>query len=956
MLNKSLFAIYFSRDMESLDTIRSELAAAIQLHWQGKLDKAADEYATLLKNRTFSVGTAEYDLVVADKALVEVKIGKPFAEQFDFARLASPSAKLIAHYARFYWGFWSNHDVARDSIRKMLPLSLRSECKDFFFALVFMYGHVSIIRTGKRSGYYIATTIHKLMFHLVKRNKWIKDFSRNIVFASYPYTQFISGRISGAEIEKTIEIGETLVAKEDPYYQCLLLISGLYGYAYSGNIAKTEIFCQRFQVLHTRGKLLRYAPVSEVMRLLPFALRGYGHLVEEEYLALLKKFTNHDSDALIKSQFYRACSVISLILGNNFRALEFIEVARRERIKTRSFIAWEKFDLNIKRLSQRSIPFDLTKDRLLNVELNYQSPPQLGPILFKLLELTPKALEVGEDWLEDQIKALICSHIGIENARGSRDASVAGSSNPAILVGKLLVEFPGIPETQTPYIREILNSLSAVVNSYLKTYRKLIEAQKLERDAAIVGLASETAHNILASLDALDFDLTDSLQDKEEQRIRRRNLINRMKAVANGLLQRKKQINENSRRNDGVQTTVELMSGLVDNIVTEKRVKYANTRSVEILWELSPISYSFFAKVDAPEFEVTVGNIIDNAVEAIALIGSRPGKVVVDIERLKASVNIIISDNGCGIPQNILSEICTKKKSYGKLNGNGYGLFHANKTVAALGGTLKVDSEEGTGTTVTVSIPLADSPNWFVRGLDLSKTKNIIILDDDFGAHTIWDSRFQSSSTSHIKIHHFYSGKEFERFFEEHGSGLDEPLFLFDFELVGPDERSRQQSKDTGLSLIRRYDLKNAYIVSSYYRDLDVLADCQKTNIKIVPKNFIRFVPVNLSAKSERSSVLIDDHSSNHEMWSKRAKDRNSNLFTYFSVDDFLADAQSYGLGTKIYVDSVLGNDRKGEIESKKIAAIGFEEIYLTSGFPESHFSDVSHIKQILPKLPPMNL
>lgn len=957
MLANNVFDIYFDRKMDSLDNVHPALATALRFHWNGELDRAADEYTRLIQNQIFAPGTPENDLALADRVLIEVKIGKPFSDKFKFENLSSASAKLIAHYARFYWGFWSNHDVASDSIRKMFFWVWRSNCKDFLFSLIFMYGHVSTIRSGKRHGYYLASMMHRLMSYLITRKKWIKDFSKNIVFASYPYTQFISGKISSSEIEKTIEIGERLVAKKDPYYQCLLLISGLYGYAYNGNIAKTEIFCQKFQALHRKGKLLRYAPISEIMRLLPFALRGYGHLVEEDYLELLQKFESHKSDALIRSQFHRACAVISLILGKNGRALDFIEKARKARMETHSFIAWEKFDLNIKHLSQRSVPFDLQKDRLLNLEISNQSPPQLGPILVKLIELTPKAVEEGEEWLENQIKDLICSHIGIEDVIVSRSVNLDHGSSPAILIGKLHVEFSNVPETQTDYIKEILISLSAVVSSYFRTYQKLIEAQKVERDAAIVGLASETAHNILASLDALDFDLTDSLQDKEEQRIRRKNLVNRMKAVANGLLQRKKQINESNRRDSQINTTIELMSGLVDNIVTEKRVKYANNRNVEIEWELSPVSYSYFSNVDAPEFEVMIGNVIENAVDATLLSASRSGKVNVYIERVKSSLNIVVSDTGCGIPEEIKDKICTKDFSFGKPNGSGYGLFHATKIVAALGGTLSISSKEGVGTTVTVNIPIASPPSWFIGGIDLSAVREVFILDDDFGAHTIWDSRFQKCDLTKFKIHHFYSGDEFDLFFKTNKMPMDQSLFLFDFELVAPNSHNSQKPIETGLALIKRHGLKNAFIVSSYYRDLDVLTDCLEAEVKIIPKNFIRFVQISqFTNSSASSSVLIDDDSLVHRTWTMQALAGNTNLATYFSVDDFLSDAGRFSPSTKIYIDSKLGNNVQGEVESKKIFELGFSEIYLTTALPRSEFDDIPYIKQVISKKPPLGL
>lgn len=70
-------------------------------------------------------------------------------------------------------------------------------------------------------------------------------------------------------------------------------------------------------------------------------------------------------------------------------------------------------------------------------------------------------------------------------------------------------------------------------------------------------------------------------------------------------------------------------------------------------------------------------------------------------------VQVIIADTGCGIPAEHLPNV--KKKFY-KANqlvrGSGIGLAVADEIVAMHNGTLELESTEGEGTTVTISIPL----------------------------------------------------------------------------------------------------------------------------------------------------------------------------------------------------------------------------------------------------------
>lgn len=942
---ENMFSIYFSRDFAKLDKLAPGLAQALTLHWQGRFDEAIEQYRRLIATGAFSPPTVEYELCLADQALLAVKLGRPFPADLVITDLKDPSARLIAHYARFTWGFWTNHDVASDSLRKMARLSLRTQCPESLLSVLFLFGHLRAIRSGSRTGYWLATAMHTLIFHLNKKNL-VHDFLKNVVFAAYPYTLFISGRLTGGRLERTLEVGEKFVVKDDPYYQSLLLVSCLYGYAYGANVAETEIFCARFQSLHERGKMLRYSAVSEIMRLLPFALRGYGHLVEAEYQLIIDKYSAVELDPLIKSQFYRVAGVIALLLGNNARACECIQVARIERKKTNSFMAWEKFDRNIEKLAARNIPFDFTKDRLLSVRQDQTPPPQLGPVLFRLIDLLPKAVERGRDWLEDEIKILICGHLGIQDVVASREVGPNISNFPSVKIGSLFVEFVNVPESRSAYIRQILNSLATTINPYFKTYEELVEARRLERDATIVGMASETAHNILASLDALDFELNESGEDEEEQRVRRRNLVNRMKTVANGLLQRKRELSRRTNAIDQVAHTNELIPGLIDNVVTEKRVKFAHQRAVDIRWELSANSYApYFSKLNAAEFEVTIGNVLDNAVEAVLAKGGR-GQVSVNVERLKETLQVEIWDTGCGIPEHVLGGIGKPGFSHGKESGNGYGLYHALKTVESFGGTLTIDSREGQGTTLRVTLPLANAPAWFVPGLDLGKFKEVCILDDDLGAHTLWASRLNG-----LTLHHLHSAEELDNFLSR-SSSLDEILFLFDYELSGP-AHGHDRIQRTGLSLIQQHSLKNAYIVSSHYRDQEVLAECLAAGIGIIPKNFIRLVPLQMSRSTH---VLIDDDSLIHQTWSAQARRLGINLKTYFSVDEFLADAAEFDKDTKIFIDSSLGNDVKGEVESLRISSLGFGEIYLTSGHPKENFTDYSHLKAVVSKRPPREL
>lgn len=97
-------------------------------------------------------------------------------------------------------------------------------------------------------------------------------------------------------------------------------------------------------------------------------------------------------------------------------------------------------------------------------------------------------------------------------------------------------------------------------------------------------------------------------------------------------------------------------------------------------------------------------NIIDNAIKY-----SNPGgRVWVEAADMGAHVQVVISDSGVGIAKADLPNV--KNKFY-KANrtrpGSGIGLALADEIVRRHKGKLEIESEEGVGTTVTITLPAA---------------------------------------------------------------------------------------------------------------------------------------------------------------------------------------------------------------------------------------------------------
>ncbi len=106
-------------------------------------------------------------------------------------------------------------------------------------------------------------------------------------------------------------------------------------------------------------------------------------------------------------------------------------------------------------------------------------------------------------------------------------------------------------------------------------------------------------------------------------------------------------------------------------------------------------------EVDRGQIKQVLLNIIVNGIQAITGIGEIHVRT-----RAKSAeeVSLSITDNGCGIPQNIRERIFDPFFST-KPTGTGLGMAIARRIVDSHQGTIEIDSSEGSGTTVTLLFP-----------------------------------------------------------------------------------------------------------------------------------------------------------------------------------------------------------------------------------------------------------
>ena len=113
--------------------------------------------------------------------------------------------------------------------------------------------------------------------------------------------------------------------------------------------------------------------------------------------------------------------------------------------------------------------------------------------------------------------------------------------------------------------------------------------------------------------------------------------------------------------------------------------------------------------LDSEKFRQAFVNLLQNAYQAIALRADQnpaQGQLTIATRRHGSRVEFSVRDDGCGIRPGTADKIFKPLFST-KAFGAGLGLPLVKEIVERHHGTLEVDSEWGVGTTVTISLPLA---------------------------------------------------------------------------------------------------------------------------------------------------------------------------------------------------------------------------------------------------------
>jgi len=247
-------------------------------------------------------------------------------------------------------------------------------------------------------------------------------------------------------------------------------------------------------------------------------------------------------------------------------------------------------------------------------------------------------------------------------------------------------------------VAEVSQSFDGMRQNLLKTQQSLLEAERL---ATIGRMASSISHDLRHSLAAIvanaeflcESRLTTDQREELYQEVRI--AVNQMTDLIDSLL-------EFSRTREALRPSY----GNVEDSV-QRALQAIRTRP-----EFHQVQIDFAGNgrvegwFDPKKLERALYNLLLNACEAIS---GNSGRIDVNLRTIPNGVEIRVSDNGRGIPEQIRDRLFQPFVSFGKENGTGLGLTVVQKIIQDHGGDVVVEKTSGQGTIFKLALPLASS-------------------------------------------------------------------------------------------------------------------------------------------------------------------------------------------------------------------------------------------------------
>lgn len=257
------------------------------------------------------------------------------------------------------------------------------------------------------------------------------------------------------------------------------------------------------------------------------------------------------------------------------------------------------------------------------------------------------------------------------------------------------------------------------------------EEEKMKTDRELTKLSRKMFHDIRSPLASLNtIAETTKFESQSEQEIFHISIL-RINEIANTLLKK-------TRSTTTLLPSYVHYDALLQDIIEEKRREYQHL-GIQIEYNSTTLAKAFLVP---SEFKRIFSNLINNSVE------SNRENPIINVTTIMNNdqLELIISDNGCGIPKKIIEQLGTNEITT-KKDGNGIGLKDAFESMLEWGGHLNIVETNTNGTKIKLSF------------ITKAEKENYVLIDDDSLTRMTWESRARRSG---IALRTFSSPQEFD--------------------------------------------------------------------------------------------------------------------------------------------------------------------------------------------------
>ncbi len=274
---------------------------------------------------------------------------------------------------------------------------------------------------------------------------------------------------------------------------------------------------------------------------------------------------------------------------------------------------------------------------------------------------------------------------------------------------------------------------------YLELNQQLQHREKIETIGLLTsGIAHNFNNNLAVILGNADLARSKALTAEE-----REGLLQNIHTAARRASDLVSQIMKFSRKNDLQEDMIHLPDLLQE---IQQLLKSTIPASVSVQLNLPEGSNAKVLKANAGKIQDIILNLCSNAVYAMQdhgqlaisldyIHGDLLGEGAAKVPNDRCYACLKVADTGCGIQEDLLEKIFepffTTKTAE---NGTGLGLSTIKNTVEQYGGTLRVESRVGSGTTFRICLPVMSidaihsAP---MEHLSISGNERILFVDDD---------------------------------------------------------------------------------------------------------------------------------------------------------------------------------------------------------------------------------